>query len=482
MSSKLGKKTVKGTTYIFLAEALVLPTGFLTTIFLTRKLGPEEYGLLTLTATIVAWISWSITSIFTRTTIKFVSEAKDWRSVAAKVLQLHIFLGCISAAILCFLSSAIANAFNESDIKLYLLLSSLEIPLFSLTRAHRGILIGVGDYNKQALASSVRWIARLIFIILLVEMGFSVKGAILGSVGGLVCELVVIRIQIQPPLFYKSSFPFRNFLGYALPLFLYSLSMRMYDKLDLILLKTLGVTSEGIGFYGAAQNLSIAPGIFALSFSPLILSSIGRAKKDGYVDSTKDIAKNAIRMVIALIPFAVIVSAESPQLVMLLFGDAFLPASTVLRFLIIGSIAQVMISVVTSILTAVDRPNWTFFLTGPLIPLVVTLHCLLIPYLGIMGAAISNMCVSLAGAIAALLALQLMWRIDFPLLTLFRSTCISFVVYLISLSWETSAIFSLLEVSILFLSVPVLFLLLKELTTDEIRFLRLAIIDHNRSS
>ncbi|MDJ0691883.1 MAG: hypothetical protein QNJ41_25695 [Xenococcaceae cyanobacterium MO_188.B32] len=41
MSSKLSKKTVRGTTFIFLAEALVLPTGFMTAIFLTRRLGPE---------------------------------------------------------------------------------------------------------------------------------------------------------------------------------------------------------------------------------------------------------------------------------------------------------------------------------------------------------------------------------------------------------------------------------------------------------
>ena len=482
MSSNLSKKTVRGTTFIFLAEALVLPTGFLTAIFLTRKLGPEAYGLLTLTATIVAWISWSITSIFTRTTIKFVSATESWQPIAAKVLQLHILLGCISAALLCFFSPTIASILNEPNIKLYLLLASLEIPLFSLTRAHRGILIGVGDFSKQALASSVRWVARLIFIITLIEMGLSVKGAIGGGIAALFCELMVIRIYIRPPLFCRSNFPFRKFLGYALPLFLYSLSMRMYDKVDLISLKLLGGSSEEVGFYGAAQNLSLAPGIFALSFSPLILSSISRAIKDGHLGEAKVIAKNSIRIVIALVPFAVVVATEAPGLVPLLFGETFFATSIVLKFLILGAIAQVMISVVTSILTAADRPNWAFFLTGPLVPLVIISHCLLIPYLGIKGGAIASMSVSILGAVSAVIALQYIWCITLPFSTLLRSVSISCIVYLISLFWVMPSVFLLIKTFIVFLMIPVLFFLLKEFDASEIKFLRLAFIDRIKNT
>lgn len=46
-----------GTLWIFLSEALVLPTGLLTAAFLTRRLGPEGYGLLTLASVLVAWMA-----------------------------------------------------------------------------------------------------------------------------------------------------------------------------------------------------------------------------------------------------------------------------------------------------------------------------------------------------------------------------------------------------------------------------------------
>ena len=81
-----------GTIRVFLAEALILPTGLLTAAFLTRRLGPEGYGLLTLVATIVSWVEWSITSVFARAAVKFVGEAQDWRPVGATVLRLHIMM------------------------------------------------------------------------------------------------------------------------------------------------------------------------------------------------------------------------------------------------------------------------------------------------------------------------------------------------------------------------------------------------------
>jgi O-antigen/teichoic acid export membrane protein len=45
LSSQPGRHVLDGTIRVFLAEALLLPTGLLTTAFLTRRLGPEGYGL-----------------------------------------------------------------------------------------------------------------------------------------------------------------------------------------------------------------------------------------------------------------------------------------------------------------------------------------------------------------------------------------------------------------------------------------------------
>ncbi len=62
------RQTLDGTIRVFLAEALILPTGLLSAAFLTRSLGPRDYGLFTLAATIVVWTEWVATSAFSRAT------------------------------------------------------------------------------------------------------------------------------------------------------------------------------------------------------------------------------------------------------------------------------------------------------------------------------------------------------------------------------------------------------------------------------
>jgi len=46
-----------GATRVFLAEALIFPSGLIIVIFLTRKLGPESYGHFTLAAAIITWLA-----------------------------------------------------------------------------------------------------------------------------------------------------------------------------------------------------------------------------------------------------------------------------------------------------------------------------------------------------------------------------------------------------------------------------------------
>jgi hypothetical protein len=69
-----------------LAEVLILPSGFITAIFLARRLGPMIYGLSTLVSRLVLWIEWICTSVFSSTTIEFIGEASDWKPIGATVV------------------------------------------------------------------------------------------------------------------------------------------------------------------------------------------------------------------------------------------------------------------------------------------------------------------------------------------------------------------------------------------------------------
>jgi len=472
VSAHLSRHTLDGSLYVFLAEALLLPTGLLTVAFLTRKLGQDHYGLYTLAATLVAWVEWSIASLFSRATIKFVGEADDWRPVGTVMMRLHLAVSVGVAVLLWLLATPLARLLNELVLATYFRLFALGIPLSSMACLHQNLLIGIGGFRPRALAGASRWIARLLLIVVLVEAGLSVPGAILGSIGASLVEVVIGRFYIRPALFCRSTFPARQLWGYAVPLSLCALSMCLYDKLDLFALKVLGGTASQAGLYGAAQNLAIVPGLFAFSFAPLLLSTLSRMLRAGDGRAARETGRNAMRLIIALLPFAGMTAGAAPEIVSFIFGAEFLPASLLLALLIFGALALAMISVTMAILTAAGKPTWTFALTGPLLPLAVAGHLLFIPWLGAMGASLVTTVVASFGALAAVLTVYRIWRILPPAGTLGRSTLVCGLAYLLAALWPTPGILLLLKLPVIAIIIGMAFLMLGECSTSEITLAR----------
>ncbi|MFK8183183.1 MAG: lipopolysaccharide biosynthesis protein [Phormidesmis sp.] len=469
-SQQAGKRFMRGTVWVFLAEALIFPTGLVTAGILTRQLGQEGYGMLTLVAVLVSWIEWTITSIFARTSIKFVSDAEDWQPVGAMIAQLHLLIGAVATAVIWIFAQPIAGGLGVEDPNFvgYLRLFSLDIPIFCLAYAHRQLLIGRGFFSQRAIASAGRWISRLAIIALLVEYAqWSVQGAILGSLGASFVELTIGRWFVRPPLLKRSSFPPQRLFGYALPLFLFATSLRLFDKLDLFMLKILGGTVEQVGVYGAAQNLASVPGIFALSFSPLLLSTLNRTLRTGDLPAAQQIGRYALRTIVALLPFAALAAAASVPIVSVVYGQAFQPAGPVLAVLIFASMALLLISVITAILTAAGRPNLTFMLVAPLLPISAAGYVWLVPRYGAMGACWANTGAAVFGVVAALLCLYRVWQIAPPLTTAIRSAIAGAIVYVVGLHWITPDFSFLLKLVALSLLIPVLLLCLGELSATE---------------
>ena len=431
---------IDGTIRVFLGEALLVPTGLLTAAFLTRRFAPEGYGLFTVAAVLVAWIEWSISSIFARATFKLIGEADDWRPIGAAVTRLHLALGGTMALGLWLCADAIAVALKAPALGNYLRLFAIDIPIFSLAQAHRSILVGIGEFGQRAKVTAIRWIARLLFIVVLVQMGLSIPGAIIGSIAASVVELAYCRICVRPALFGRINFPVRQLWEYAGPLLLYATSMRLLDKVDLFMLQGLRGSAPETGIYGAAQNLTLLGGLFALSFSPLLLSTLSHMLRTGELDLARRTARDAFRVVAGMLPFAAMTSGAAEEIAVCVFGETFRPAATPLALLIVGSVGFVAISVATAILTAAGKPRWTVLLTAPLIPLSIAGNIWMIPKFGTLGAALVTTLVATVGALTAVATVRRFWQISIPTATLARSLLISAGAYALAAAWPASTL------------------------------------------
>jgi len=437
-ASTEGQRTLEGAARSFLAELLIVPVGMITTMVLTRQLGADGFGLYTLAASLVGWLQWTIAAMFTRATYKCVGEVSDWRPVGTVVARLHLCVSAAVAVLLVALAGPIAAMLGEPVLAGHLRLFAIDIPIFSLAHAHRSVLVGTGGFRQRAWLIAGRWMVRLVLIVSLVGLaGFSINGAIIATIGTSLAELALARRFIKLSLFGPSDFPLRRLWEAGVPLFLCAMALRFFDKLDLFMLKSLGASAAQAGLYGVAQTLTMMTGIFAMSFSPLLLSTLTRLLRDGHPEHARLMARDSMRLLLLLLPLAGLTAGAADEMVRLVAGAKFSGAGPLLAVLIFETVAATLLAVANSVLTVGGKAKWTFWIAGPLVPLAALGHLVMIPRFGALGAATVTTVLSAAATAVTLGAVWRMWRVAPPLASLGRSVLLCAGAFAVSALWPT---------------------------------------------
>ncbi|BCA55529.1 hypothetical protein W02_26690 [Nitrospira sp. KM1] len=470
--SQPGHHLLDGTVRVMLAEALFPVTGLVTAAFLTRSLGPDGYGLLTLAVTLIGLVEWSINSFFSRATIKHVGESTDWRPIGTVAIQLQFRMGVWAMAAMWMLALPFARLLNEPSLVAYLALMAMNIPIFALAQAHRHVLAGTGAYRECAVASAGRWIARLVFVIILVAGGLSVFGVILAIIGSTLLELRLYRRSLRPALFSRIGLTSWALWDYSWPLFLSAMCLAAVGRIDLFAVKALGATAEEAGLYGAAQNLALLPALLSMSAAPLLLSSVSRALSSGDSNLAKTMTRQAMRGVLPLFPLAAMVAGSADEIAVCLFGESFQGTGRFLSSLIFGTAATLPLSVVLTVLIADGHPRMTFVLTGLLVPLALLGHVVVIPRYGPFGASLVTTSVEFIGMVIGLVTLGRLWGVTPPLGTVVRTLVVSLIVLTVALTWPTPGLLVFVKLCVLTGLVIACYWAFQEFTGEEIALAR----------
>ncbi len=461
-----------GTLQGFAASSLSLPTGILTAAFLSRLLGPANYGALTVAASIVIWIEVAISMGFSRAAVKFVAEAEDWRSVSTRFLQAQLAVSLGAAFFLVAVAPILASWLDEAELSTYLRLFSLGIPFSALFNIHQSILVGRGFFGSRAFLIAIYWLIRMILIFLFVGLWPSVASAIMALIVSYVLVFIGSRFFINPTLLGHSDLSFKNLWDFALPLFFFAVGISLFNRLGLFFVMALSGTPQAAGFYGAAQNLTIVPGLFMASLSPLLLSKLAHLCSQGQKESAKAVIQKAIRLTFSLLPFAGMTAGAAAEVVVVIYGQPFLPAGQILAILIFAALGISMIVVSSSALIAADRPALTFYLILPIVVLAFGAHFMLVPRFGSIGAAGVTTGLSWLGVCCCMLAVYRVWGVRLPVSTFVRSITICVLAYIWAFKWQTPGLLLLLKLPVISMVIVITITLLGECRKDEIAFVR----------
>ena len=397
---------VQGAAAILLAESLALPAGLITAAFLTRWLGPEGYGRYSVAAILITTVEWVLVAALSRPIVRLIADAGDWQPVGAAAFRMYTGAGVLSAATIWLLATPVAALLRDPPLAAHLRLFAAELPFFAAAAACRGILTGLASFRQRAVAGAGRWVARVALIVLFVELGLAVDGAILGSIGGAIVAWLVGQAFVGRSIWSRTDFPLRRLSRLAVPVFLMLMSARLFDRFALLALEAFGGTASEAGFYGAAQNVFMGVGIVSMSISPILISTLTAARRAGEHGHARDVAMGSLRLVLALLPFAGIVAGASPEVVDLLFGSAFLQAAPLVGLLVFAAVASILTSVAVALAIASERTWPLLLLTAPLLPLSLLGHAFMVPRFAALGAAIVTTATAILCAVVSVLAVR----------------------------------------------------------------------------
>jgi O-antigen/teichoic acid export membrane protein len=365
----------------------------------------------------------------------------DWRPAGSMIARLSLGVGIAAMVLVWLLATPLSVLLNVPDLAFYLRVAALDIPPFCLGQAYRSALIGSGNYQGGAVARAGRWLTRMCLMLVLVQTGFSITGALLGVIGASIAEMWLGRRYLGVNIFRNHTrvpLPIRRYGGL---LFLSSVSIIICNGMDLFMLKILGGTATEAGIYSAAQSLALLPSLFSWTFSSLLLATLSRHIANNQHNHAKELVRDAMRITLLFIPVAAIIAGAAPEIVEVFFGPAFIPAGSLLSLLIIGSIANVMFTLALTVMTADGHPARTVFFTAPFIPLALAGHLAMIPRIGQFGAALVTVGVSSLSACVAVASISIPWKVWPPLGTFLRSLVIALALGTAAMLWPTPGLF-----------------------------------------
>ena len=460
-----------GTAWGLLAEALALPTGLATVAFLTRALGVADYGRYTLTVGLIMVLQGGIASLLSRASIKFVSQAEDWRPVGTSVLRLHLGIGLAMAFAVTALAPTIAALLGEPSLAGFLRLLAWVLPAESVAQGHLHILVAQSSFRRRATARAVFWGSRLLLIVGLVSAGLGVNGALVGLLGASLATVIVARMAIRPTLLGPGA-PIRPLLAFAIPLFVSGTAVVLSKRLDLFALKLLGGSVGDVGLYASAQTLAFLPGMLNTAFAPLLLSSINQAyHKTGRAEAAS-LSRDFMRGAFWLLPFAGMAAGAAAEICAIAYGTEYAAAGAALALLVFAGVTTTLGATVSALLVVAD--DMRAILWTALVPLLVAVLCfpVLIPRWGMPGAAASTLAGSMAGLAIGLVIAYRTWGVAPPLATVARAVLLATLAFGAARAWVGTGAVGVVVLALLTLAIPVLFFLLGESSRAEIAAMR----------
>lgn len=397
------KKAAKGAVLAFSMMLIHSILAFLLKITLARNLTPTEYGLFYAVFTLVLFFLLLRDAALNQAVIKFVAEyqaKKDYTQVKTILLTGYLFQFIFSVGLslgLYFLIPFLSNYYFKTPLSVGILKAMIVYIFASLLLSiNNSLLTGFQEIKWYTTAKPLRILSILLAVFLFLQLDYGYISAALGFVAGTLIAAVILSAKSLKYSFllkYKINDFFatgKQLFGFGIPIMLMGLGSTTVGYFDTLMLTYLASLRD-VGVYNIILSTATMLIFFGTAISFVLFPMISELKG---LNDGKRIAKGVsmiYRFYFALIIpilFTIFVFAE--EAIKLFFGEEYASGAFAFRILLLGILGYSLATVNNHALGGLGKPRIVAKIIILSAIVNVLANLVLIPPLGITGAAIAT--------------------------------------------------------------------------------------------
>lgn len=377
---------------------------FIISVFLTRTIGAEGFGIYVYATTVINLFVLPAVFGLDQLLVREVSahlQAQDWGAIRGLVgwtnrTSVRISLGIVVGSALIAVLLAAAGGI-EREMFWAFLVALVMLPFVALTRLRQGTLRGLFRIVPSQLPEAI--IQPGLFLVLL--SGLLVNGSSLNAVlaTGLHVLSTVVAFFVGATLlvYYlpastKTASPTYNIPAWrasAWPLLMYTSMQFMNKRVDTLLLGALdGV--QAVGIYTAVVRSTDLLAFVVVAINSVLAPTIATLYKSGNMRRLQSVCNKSARVALLITVVMAIPLILFGRPFLTIFGSGFAAGQSVLNISVAARIMNTVFGMNALVLTMTGYEKDVVFGIGAGAALNVLLNVILIPGLGVVGAAIAS--------------------------------------------------------------------------------------------
>ncbi|UTF52960.1 flippase [Natronosalvus rutilus] len=386
----------------FVGQLAATVAGGLLTILLARLLGPDEYGLLFLAIAVFGSLGILSKLGIAKSGARYIAEYKERRpEQIPHIIRTTAWYNLLAIAVvgtaLVVGHRHLARVIGEPSLTPFLLLGALYLALEASSTYVRLILQGFEQIKVSAAVHALDRVSRLAFAVGLVVLGFGALGALAGYLLSFAFASAVgigfLYVRQYRPLDTGASIEdgLRRRIGsYTVPLTATSTANTLDKKVDTILVGFF-LSPVAVSYYVLSKQIVqfVETPMSALGFT--LSPTFGAEKASDNIERAARLYETSLVYSLLLyVPVGAGIVLVAEPTVSLLVGQEYLGAVPVLQVLAAYAVLQAVTNLTSNGLDYLGRARSRAVVKGTTAALNVVLNVLLIPTLGVVGAAIAT--------------------------------------------------------------------------------------------